>query len=68
MRKRCREKKKDDAAILPHCMLELGAQIRFHRLVTSRIRAFDTFSLVHEASPSTLCLVCMLSVSCLHVV
>ena len=49
------------SAILPRCMLELGARIRHHRLVTSRIRAFDIFPLVHEAPPSTPCLVCMLS-------
>ena len=49
------------SAILPHCMLELGARIRHHRLVTSHIRAFDTFPLVPEAPPSTPCLVCMLS-------
>ncbi len=60
VRERCRQKDVV-AAILPRCMLELGARIRHHRLVTSRIRAFDTFPLVHEAPPSTPCLVCMLS-------
>ena len=46
---------------LPRCMLGLGARIRRHRLVTSRIRAFHTFPLIHEAPPSTPCLVCMLA-------
>ena len=55
------------APFLPRGVLELGARIRGHRLVTSDIRAFDTFlsSMKHH---QVLCLVCMLSMSCLHVV
>ena len=55
------------SAILPCGVLELGARIRGHRLVMSDIRAFDTFlsSMKHH---QVLCLVCMLSTSCLHVV
>ena len=46
------------SAILPRSMLELGARIRGHLLVTSHIRAFDTFlsSMKHH---QVLCLVCM---------
>ena len=46
------------SAILPRGVLELGARIRGHRLVTSDIRAFDTFlsSMKHH---QVLCLVCM---------
>ena len=67
VRKRCLEKDEYGAAILPGGVLELGARIQGHRLVTSHIRAFDTFrsSMKHH---QVLCLVCMLSVSCLHVV
>ena len=59
--------KRRTSAILPCGVLELGARIRGHRLVTSHIRAFDTFlsSMKHH---QVLCLVCMLSMSCLHVV
>ena len=54
----------DRSTSLPSCHAacsSLGARIRHHRLVTSRIRAFDTYPLVNEASPSTPCLVCMSS-------
>ena len=46
------------APFLPRGMLELGARIRGHPLVTSHIRAFDTFlsSMKHH---QVLCLVCM---------
>ena len=49
------------SAILPRGVFELGARIRGHRLVTSDIRAFDTFlsSMKHH---QVLCLICMLSV------
>ena len=64
VRKRCQEKKKDDAAILPCGVFELGARIRRHRLVTSCIRAFDIFlsSMRHHQ------VLCVLSISCLHAV
>ena len=67
--KRCLEKKEYGAAILPRGVLELGARIRGHQLVTSHIRAFDTF-LLSMKHHQVLCLVYILSVclSCLHVV
>ena len=59
--------KEDERHFWKRGMLELGARIRGHRLVTIDIRAFDTFlsSMKHL---QVLCLVCMLSISCLHVV
>ena len=61
VRTRCLEKKEYGAAILPRGVFELGARIRGHPLVTSDIRAFDTFlsSMKHH---QVLCLACMLSV------
>ena len=61
------EKKEYGAANLPRGAFELGARIRGHLLVASDIRAFDTVlsSMKHH---QVLCLVCMLSMSCLHVV
>uniref|UniRef100_A0A8C4QPF3 non-specific protein-tyrosine kinase n=1 Tax=Eptatretus burgeri TaxID=7764 RepID=A0A8C4QPF3_EPTBU len=41
--KRCLEKTEYGAAIFPRGVLELGARICGHQLVTSHIRAFDTF-------------------------
>ncbi len=67
VRTRCLEKKEYGAAILPRGVFELGARIHGPRLVTSDIHAFDTLlsSMKHH---QVLCLVCMLSMSCLHVV
>ena len=66
VRTRCLEKKDYGAAILPRGVFELWARIRGHRLVTSNIRAVDTFlsSMKHHQvlcvlSACCLCLVCM---------